>query len=160
MRNRTSASSTNRIRRIVIGAAALGALVILCAMAGFFWLARQVDAAGVGDPPRQTDAIVILGALVRPNGEPGRDLYARTRWAVSLFKERTALGEDPGQGEPGAVLHQPVRPGDPLDGRFVGREADGRRHPQHRRTRKEGAHGCGHGVGSASGVGEVMSLQD
>lgn len=110
-----SESSTNRIRRVAVGIVALGALVIVCAMGGFFWLARQVDAAGLGDPPRQTDAIVILGALVRADGEPGRDLSARTRWAVAFFNERTALGENPVLITTGGAV------GDPLSAAAVAR---------------------------------------
>ncbi len=70
-------------------------LTSILGMFTFFWLAWQIDRAGLGDPPQQTDAIVILGALVRADGEPGRDLYSRTRWAVNLFHERVALGESP-----------------------------------------------------------------
>jgi len=70
-------------------------LASILAATAFFWLAWQIDGAGLGDPPRQTDAIVVLGARVRADGEPGRDLYSRTRWAVSLFHERVALGESP-----------------------------------------------------------------
>lgn len=87
--------STKLIGRFFIAALCVVLLTALSSAFGLFWLARQVDAAGLGDPPRQTDAIVILGALVRADGEPGRDLYARTRWAVSLYNERSALGESP-----------------------------------------------------------------
>ncbi len=64
-------------------------------MSALFWLAWQIDGAGLGDPIQPTDAIVVLGALVRADGEPGRDLSARTRWAVELYHERVALGEKP-----------------------------------------------------------------
>lgn len=64
-------------------------------MVALFSLAWQIDSAGLGESPQQTDAIVVLGALVRADGEPGRDLAARTRWAVALFQEREALGENP-----------------------------------------------------------------
>lgn len=70
-------------------------LASIVAGAALLWLAWQIYGAGLGEPPRQTDTIVVLGALVQANGEPGRDLYSRTRWAVLLFQERVALGENP-----------------------------------------------------------------
>lgn len=101
-----------RLLAIGLGASVAAALA---AAFGLFWLARQVDAAGLGDPPRQTDAIVILGALVRADGEPGRDLSARTRWAVALYQERVALGENPVLITTGGAV------GDPLSAAAVAR---------------------------------------
>jgi len=82
-------------RRLFAATAITIFLAGLTGISALFWLAWRIDDAGLGDPPQPTDAIVILGALVRDDGEPGRDLYARTRWAVNLFHERTALGENP-----------------------------------------------------------------
>ena len=95
MTHKISSFRSNWIARLFGIGLAASLLTALAAAFGLFWLARQVDAAGLGDPPRQTDAIVILGALVRADGEPGRDLSARTRWAVALYRERVALGENP-----------------------------------------------------------------
>jgi uncharacterized SAM-binding protein YcdF (DUF218 family) len=95
MTNRTTTTPIRMIRRLFIAALTSAFLAGIAGISLLFWLAWQIDDAGLGDPPRQTDAIVILGALVRADGEPGRDLSARTRWAVSLFHERVALGEDP-----------------------------------------------------------------
>lgn len=115
MPNKRTDQTAKLLRRIL---AASGGAVLLTAclgMAAFFWLARQIDNAGVGDPPRQTDTIVILGALVRDDGEPGRDLSARTRWAVALFQERVALGENP------ALITTGGNVGDPLSAAAVAR---------------------------------------
>ncbi len=96
------------IQRIfVIGLCTL-LLATLIGLSLFLWLAWRVDAAGLGDPPQQTDAIVVLGAQVRANGEPGRDLYSRTRWAVNLFHERVALGENPVLITTGGALDHPL----------------------------------------------------
>jgi len=83
------------LRRLFIAGLAGVFLAGIVGMTALFWLAWQIDSVGLGDPPQQTDAIVVLGARVRADGEPGSDLYSRTRWAVSLFHERVALGENP-----------------------------------------------------------------
>jgi len=95
MTNRFYENSVRMIRRLFVICVIAIFLVALTGMGTLFWLARQIDEAGVGDAPRQTDAIVVLGALVRADGEPGRDLTLRTRWAVELFHQRAALGESP-----------------------------------------------------------------
>jgi len=95
MTNRFYENSIRMIRRLFVISVIAIFFVALAGMGTLVWLARQIDEAGVGDAPRQTDAIVVLGALVRADGEPGRDLSMRTRWAVELFHQRTALGESP-----------------------------------------------------------------
>lgn len=95
MTNRSNTKSNPIIRRLFVASLTTVFLTGVIGMSALFWLAWQIDGAGLGDPPQPTDAIVVLGALVRADGEPGRDLSARTRWAVSLFHERVALGENP-----------------------------------------------------------------
>ncbi len=95
MTNRSNTNSIRIIRRLLIAGLTAVFLAGVIGMSALFWLAWQIDGAGPGDSPQATDAIVVRGALVRADGEPGRDLSARTRWAVSLFHERVALGEKP-----------------------------------------------------------------
>lgn len=95
MTNQSTAHPILILRRLLIAALTSLFLTGIVGISLLFWLAWQIDGAGLGDPPQQTDTIVVLGALVRADGEPGRDLSARTRWAVSLFHERVALGETP-----------------------------------------------------------------
>lgn len=115
MTNNRTDPTAKFLRRILAASAGALLLAACLGMAAFFWLARQIDNAGVGDPPQQTDAIVVLGALVRADGEPGRDLSARTRWAVALFQERVALGENP------ALITTGGNVGDPLSAAAVAR---------------------------------------
>jgi uncharacterized SAM-binding protein YcdF (DUF218 family) len=108
MQKKQLSSRTKIIRRFVTAALGAGLLTGVCGLALFAWLAWQIDGAGLGEPPQQTDAIVVLGALVRADGEPGRDLYARTRWAVNLFHERVALGENPVLITTGGYTYDPL----------------------------------------------------
>ncbi len=64
----------------------------------FGWLMCQVDRAQTGTAgalAEPVDAIVVLGATVRPDGSPGPDLRSRTWWAVSLFHDLVEQGQDP-----------------------------------------------------------------
>jgi uncharacterized SAM-binding protein YcdF (DUF218 family) len=49
-------------------------------------LCLKIDYYGRRDLAQPADAIVVLGAKVLPNGEPGPDLTARTQHAVELYK--------------------------------------------------------------------------
>jgi len=62
----------------------LAALAVAAAL-GFAWLAWQVDRQGRRDEARRADAIVVLGAKVDPDGQPGSDLTSRTYHAVDLW---------------------------------------------------------------------------
>jgi len=62
-------------------------LVVVSAIAGFFALCVSVDRYGRTDQVEPADAIVVLGAHVLPNGEPGPDLLPRTERAVRLYQE-------------------------------------------------------------------------
>jgi uncharacterized SAM-binding protein YcdF (DUF218 family) len=65
-------------------------LVILCGVSallmGLALLAWQVDRLGQRDDARASDAIVVLGARVEPDGRPGSDLTSRTYHAVDLWQ--------------------------------------------------------------------------
>jgi uncharacterized SAM-binding protein YcdF (DUF218 family) len=72
-----------RILRCILVILASMALVILLAFAS---LCLQIDRYGREDRAQPADAIVVLGALVLPNGQPGPDLTVRTQHAVTLYQ--------------------------------------------------------------------------
>ncbi len=64
----------------------------------FGWLMWQVDRAQTGTAATMAgpvEAIVVLGATVRADGSPGPDLRSRTWWAVSLYHDLVAQGQNP-----------------------------------------------------------------
>jgi uncharacterized SAM-binding protein YcdF (DUF218 family) len=63
----------------------LGLLVLAgaAAFAGFVW---RIDRYGHADLARSADAIIVLGARVRPDGQPGSDLLSRTYHALDLYQ--------------------------------------------------------------------------
>ncbi|RME62951.1 MAG: YdcF family protein [Caldilineae bacterium] len=81
---------------VLVGAGALGLI-----------LAWQVDRAGAGDPLVATDAVVVMGAQVRANGEPGPDLWTRTRTAAALYHELAAQGKAPALITTGGYANSP-----------------------------------------------------
>jgi len=64
---------------------ALG-LLFLAGLLGFGLLVWQVDRLGRRDDARASDAIVVLGARVEPNGHPGSDLTSRVYHALDLWQ--------------------------------------------------------------------------
>jgi len=62
-------------------------LLIFIAVLGFGLLCLQIDRYGRQDRPQQADAIVVLGAQVTPQGEPGSDLISRTYHGVDLYND-------------------------------------------------------------------------
>lgn len=60
-------------------------LLVFAAMLAFALLVYGVDAAGRRDHARPSDAIVVLGARVNSDGQPGSDLTSRTYRAVDLW---------------------------------------------------------------------------
>lgn len=71
-------------------------------------LAWQIDRAGQGDPVTPTDVIVVMGARVLANGEPGPDLWSRTRSAVALYHQLVARGESPVLITTGGFANDPL----------------------------------------------------
>jgi uncharacterized SAM-binding protein YcdF (DUF218 family) len=63
---------------------------VLAALAGFAALCVRIDCYGRIDRAQPADAIVVLGAKVLPDGQPGPDLRSRTEHAVSLYEVGTA----------------------------------------------------------------------
>ena len=60
-------------------------VIVLC-IAGLAVLSFNIDYFGRRDLAQPSDAIVVLGAKVQPNGQPGPDLRARTEHAVDLYR--------------------------------------------------------------------------
>jgi uncharacterized SAM-binding protein YcdF (DUF218 family) len=59
-------------------------------MASFLFLLWQINRTGAQDRAQPADAIIVLGARVEQDGEPGPDLRARTLHGVRLFKQGLA----------------------------------------------------------------------
>ena len=66
------------------------ALVLLAGAATFLFLWWRINATGAHDKARPADAIVVLGALVTPDGQAGSDLRVRTQHGVDLFQRGLA----------------------------------------------------------------------
>ena len=60
--------------------------LVTVAVLAFGLLAWQVDRLGQHEGARLSDAIVVLGARVDPDGRPGSDLTSRTYHAVDLWQ--------------------------------------------------------------------------
>jgi uncharacterized SAM-binding protein YcdF (DUF218 family) len=65
-------------------------LVLLAGALTFLYIGLRVNLTGARDQAQRADAIVILGALVKPDGEPGPDLVERTLHGVRLFQRGLA----------------------------------------------------------------------
>ena len=78
------------IRRLVRGLLAGIGILLLAATAAFLVLCWQINRTGSSDQAQPADAIVILGARVGPDGQPGPDLRVRTLHAVSLYRQGLA----------------------------------------------------------------------
>jgi uncharacterized SAM-binding protein YcdF (DUF218 family) len=68
----------------VVGLVLIGGASLL--VLGLGLLAWQVDRLGRRDDARTSDVIVVLGARVEANGQPGSDLTSRTYHAVDLWQ--------------------------------------------------------------------------
>lgn len=66
------------------------ALLGLVALLVFAFLCFDIDRYGHKDLAQPADVIVVLGALVLPDGRPGPDLTTRTQHAVALYQEGLA----------------------------------------------------------------------
>jgi uncharacterized SAM-binding protein YcdF (DUF218 family) len=78
------------LRRLIRGMLTLIALVLLATALTFLYLGWRINTTGAHDRAQQADAIVILGARVESNGQPGPDLRVRTLHAVELFQRGLA----------------------------------------------------------------------
>ena len=77
-------------RQLVRALLTLAALVLLTGAVTFLYLGWRINHTGARDLAQRADAIVILGARVEPDGQPGPDLQARTWHAVNLFQRGLA----------------------------------------------------------------------
>ena len=71
--------------RIARALLVLSALVLVAGLVTFFYVGWQINRTGARDEAQGADAIIVLGARVEPNGQPGPDLRARTWHGVSLY---------------------------------------------------------------------------
>ena len=81
--------NSGKIKRIVYGIGrcttiACG-LIALIGLIGFGALVWRVNRQGLVDEARQVDVIVVLGAAVKADGQPGPNLQERVRHAVELY---------------------------------------------------------------------------
>lgn len=73
------------IRRLARTLLTMAALVLLAGAVTFLYLGWRINSTGMRDRAQRADAIVILGAQVTPDGQPGPDLWVRTLHAVDLW---------------------------------------------------------------------------
>jgi uncharacterized SAM-binding protein YcdF (DUF218 family) len=78
------------LRQVVRVLLTLSALVLLAGGITFLYIGLRINLTGSRDEAQRADAIVILGARVEPDGQPGPDLHVRTMHAVSLFQRGLA----------------------------------------------------------------------
>jgi uncharacterized SAM-binding protein YcdF (DUF218 family) len=78
------------LKRLFRALLILVALVLLAGVATFLYLGWMINHTGAQDEAQQADAIVILGARVESDGQPGPDLRVRTLHAVDLFQRGLA----------------------------------------------------------------------
>jgi len=63
------------------------ACAAIAASLAFAYLCLRIDYYGRRDLAQPADAIVVLGAAVLPDGQPGPDLARRTQHAVDLYQQ-------------------------------------------------------------------------
>jgi uncharacterized SAM-binding protein YcdF (DUF218 family) len=73
------------MKRALAIVSAILAFWVAVALLGFATLAWQIDRLGGRDDLQAADAIVVLGARVQADGQPGSDLTSRTYHAVDLW---------------------------------------------------------------------------
>jgi uncharacterized SAM-binding protein YcdF (DUF218 family) len=78
------------LRRLVRALLTLVVLVLLAGAITFLYIGWRINYTGTRDLAQRADAIVVLGARVEPDGQPGPDLQVRTLHAVSLFQRGLA----------------------------------------------------------------------
>jgi uncharacterized SAM-binding protein YcdF (DUF218 family) len=73
------------IRRFARTLLTMAALVLLAGVITLLYLGWRINRTGVRDNAQPADAIVVLGAQVMADGQPGPDLWVRTLHAVDLW---------------------------------------------------------------------------
>lgn len=84
-KHRRTCYNAGMLRRLLRVGLTLALLVIVSAAFTFLFICWQINRTGARDQAQQADAIVILGAMVQPDGQPGPDLRSRTLHAVTLY---------------------------------------------------------------------------
>lgn len=77
-------------RRLVRLVLAGTVVVVLAGMASFLYICWQINQTGARDQAQPADAIIVLGARVESDGQPGPDLRSRTLHGVRLFRRGLA----------------------------------------------------------------------
>ncbi len=78
------------LRRLFRVSLTLLVLTVLAGVLTFLFVGWQINHTGSRDRAEPADAIVILGAQVKPDGQPGPNLRARTLHAIDLFQRGLA----------------------------------------------------------------------
>jgi uncharacterized SAM-binding protein YcdF (DUF218 family) len=78
------------LRRLIRTLLTLVALLLLAGVVTFLYIGWRVNHTGLSDQAQPADAIVVLGAQVEADGQPGPDLRVRTLHAVDLFQQGLA----------------------------------------------------------------------
>lgn len=78
------------VRGLIRGLLALAALVLIAAAITLSYIGWRINHTGSQDQAQPANAIVILGARVDADGQPGPDLRERTAHAVRLFQRGLA----------------------------------------------------------------------
>jgi uncharacterized SAM-binding protein YcdF (DUF218 family) len=76
--------------RLVRAALTASLVVLLASIGSFLCLCWQINDTGSQDLAQAADAIIVLGARVTTNGEPGPDLRSRTLHGVRLYQQGLA----------------------------------------------------------------------
>jgi uncharacterized SAM-binding protein YcdF (DUF218 family) len=77
-------------RQLIRALLACVALLLLAGAVTFLYLGWRINRTGARDLAQPADAIIVLGARVEPDGQPGPDLQVRTLHAVNLFQRGLA----------------------------------------------------------------------
>ncbi len=78
------------LRRLSRALLTVAMLLLAAGAITLFYVGWTVNHTGLNDRARPADAIVILGAQVAPDGQPGPDLYVRTLHASRLYERGLA----------------------------------------------------------------------
>lgn len=78
------------LRRLFRALLTTAMLLLAAGAITLLYIGWRVNRTGLKDQARPADAIVILGAQVEPNGQPGPDLYVRTLHATQLYQRGLA----------------------------------------------------------------------
>lgn len=77
-------------RGLIRGLLTFVALVLMAGATTFLYIGWRINHTGARDQAQRADAIVVLGARVEPDGQPGPDLRVRTLHSVQLFQRGLA----------------------------------------------------------------------